>query len=209
MHNPPDTLFGVACLARGMGKRVVYDLHDIAPELFAAKFGGERVVRILKWLERRSALSADHVLTVNESLRTLASERDGVPAERITVVRNAPPRTMLGEARPGRDGELTDPRLVFVGSIESQDGGEVLPELVRMLRDHRGLTGVRLTVVGDGGARPDLEAQCAIVGVEDCVELHRTRAPRADRGPTRAGRHLHRAGALQRTQPPLFDGQGI
>jgi glycosyltransferase involved in cell wall biosynthesis len=171
LHNPPDTLFGVAYAARALRRRVVYDMHDIAPELFAAKFGDERVVRVLRWLERRSARSADRLLTVNQSLCDLANERDGVPPERITLVRNAPPSAMLAAATPARDGSLSDPRLVFVGSIESQDGVEILPELVRVLRDERGLPGVRLTIVGDGGARRKVEARCRERGVQDSVEL--------------------------------------
>jgi glycosyltransferase involved in cell wall biosynthesis len=171
LHNPPDTLFGVAYAARALRRRVVYDMHDIAPELFAAKFGDERVVRVLRWLERRSARSADRLLTVNESLCELANERDGVPRERITLVRNAPPSAMLAQATPPRDGSLADPRLVFVGNIESQDGVEILPELVRVLRDERGLLDVRLTIVGDGGARREVEARCRESGVEDSVEL--------------------------------------
>jgi glycosyltransferase involved in cell wall biosynthesis len=171
LHNPPDTLFGVAYAARALGRRVVYDMHDIAPELFAAKFGDERVERVLLWLERRSARSADRLLTVNESLCDLANERDGVPPDRIALVRNAPPSAMLAEATPARDGSLSDPRLVFVGSIESQDGVEILPELVRVLRDERGLPGVRLTIVGDGGARPNVEARCWASGVRDSVEF--------------------------------------
>jgi glycosyltransferase involved in cell wall biosynthesis len=171
LNNPPDTLFGVAYAARALRRRVVYDMHDVAPELFAAKFGDERVVRVLRWLERRSARSADRLLTVNESLCELASQRDAVPRERITLVRNAPPSAMLAEATPARDGSLADPRLVFVGNIESQDGVEILPELVRVLRDERGLSGVRLTIVGDGAGRGEVEARCRESGVQDSVEL--------------------------------------
>ena len=171
LHNPPDTLFGVAHVARALGRRVVYDLHDIAPELFEVKFGSGRMVHFLRWLERRSARSADLVVTVNESLRSFASNRDGVPTDRVAVVRNAPPRAMFTDAEPGRGGELNDPRLVFVGSIESQDGVDLLPELVRILRFDRGLEGVTLTIVGDGGARADVEQRCEAAGISDRVEF--------------------------------------
>src|SRR3954451_1678941 len=40
LHNPPDTLFPVAVVARLVGRRSVFDLHDLAPELFEEKFGG-------------------------------------------------------------------------------------------------------------------------------------------------------------------------
>ncbi len=169
LHNPPDTFFAAAYVARALGRRVVYDFHDTSPELFATKFGDGPIAGCLRWLERRSARSADHVLTVNQSLLELASARDGVSIDRITVVRNAPPEAMLGQARPARDGVLTDPRLVFAGTIESQDGVDLLPELVRLLRDERGLTGVTMTVVGDGSVRRDVEAGCRRAGVHGNV----------------------------------------
>jgi glycosyltransferase involved in cell wall biosynthesis len=171
LHNPPDTLFGVGYVARAMGRRVIYDMHDGAAELFAVKFGDGWLTRVLRWFERRSARAAHRVLTVNESLRDVAAERDGVRLERITIIPNAPPARMLAEATPARGGSLPDPRLVFVGNIESQDGVEILPELVRVLRDEHGLSRVRLTIVGDGAARSAVEARCHEAGVEDRVEM--------------------------------------
>jgi glycosyltransferase involved in cell wall biosynthesis len=169
LHNPPDTLFMIALLARRLGRRVVYDQHDISPELFEIKFGPSRIVRVLGWLERRTARSADHTLSVNESLRDLLRERNGLSAGRMSVVRNAPPATMLAAQRSPREGTLSDPRLVFLGSMESQDGVDDLPELVRLLRDEHGLAGVGLVVLGDGGRREAVQLACSAAGVAEHV----------------------------------------
>src|SRR5262249_39021480 len=91
LHNPPDTLFPAAFVARAFGREVVFDLHDLAPELFAEKFGGlPAVERVLRAFERWTARAASVVLATNESYRELAIERDGVKAERVVVVRNGP-----------------------------------------------------------------------------------------------------------------------
>ena len=47
LHNPPDVLFPIAFLARLLGREVVFDHHDLAPELAATKFGDSPAVRVL------------------------------------------------------------------------------------------------------------------------------------------------------------------
>jgi len=37
-HNPPDTFFLIAAFYRLFGKRFVYDHHDLAPEMYHARF---------------------------------------------------------------------------------------------------------------------------------------------------------------------------
>jgi glycosyltransferase involved in cell wall biosynthesis len=163
LHNPPDTLFAVGWVARRLGKRVVFDHHDIAPELFAEKFGTGRMVRILKLLEGLSYRVAHVALTVNGSIAAIAGMRGGLRPGDVFVVRNAPPRHMLTEARPGREGPLREPRLIFVGSMESQDGVDSLPRLLTLLRERHGLA-PRLTLVGDGGRRAELERAMVAAG---------------------------------------------
>jgi glycosyltransferase involved in cell wall biosynthesis len=50
---------------------------------------------------------------------------------------------------------------VFVGTLESQDGVFDLPDLLRAVDEELGSSGTRLTVVGDGTARPELERRLA------------------------------------------------
>lgn len=178
LHNPPDTLFPVAWVARALGRAVVFDLHDLAPELFAEKFGGaggrpgvgaRLVGRVLRACERRTARSASVVLATNASYRDVVVERDRVPAERVAVVRNGPlARTIV--AQPSlRDGALRDPHVLFLGSMESQDGVDELPALLAALRERHGLAGATLTCVGDGGRRLAVQAACRAAGLDGAV----------------------------------------
>lgn len=174
LHNPPDTLFPAAALARLLGRAVVFDLHDLAPELFAEKFGGagtggRLVVRALRACERRTARGASVVLATNASYRDVVVGRDGVPAERVAIVRNGPLAATIVAEPELRDGALADPRLLFLGSMESQDGVDELPALLAALRERHGLVGATLTCVGDGGRRAALEAACDAAGLDGAV----------------------------------------
>jgi glycosyltransferase involved in cell wall biosynthesis len=171
MHNPPDTLFGIAFIARAMGRKVVFDHHDLAPELFEAKFGPSRVVSLLRLFERLTFRSANLVLAANESHRDIAMTRGRVPGGRVTVVRNGPPLAALGVATDPRGGVLADPHLVFLGSMESQDGVDSLISLlVDLERDH-GIGGARLTFVGEGTRREPIAEAVAAAGLQDRVRF--------------------------------------
>jgi glycosyltransferase involved in cell wall biosynthesis len=162
LHNPPDTLFGLGFLARLLGRDVVFDHHDLAPELFEAKFGASPVGRVLRLFERLTFACAGLVVAANESHREVAMRRGGVADDRIAVVRNGPPPAAFEAACEGRDGALDDPHLLFLGSLESQDGVDELVPLLDLLAHRHGLAGARLTVVGDGSRRaPLIEAAAA------------------------------------------------
>jgi glycosyltransferase involved in cell wall biosynthesis len=198
LHNPPDTLFPIAWVARALGRAVVFDLHDLAPELFAEKFGGgtagaaatdadatrhaalppaptggglatRLVVRVLRACERRTARAASVVLATNASYREVIVDRDGVPAERVAVVRNGPLAATIVAQPSLREGALDDPRLLFLGSLESQDGVDELPALLHALHERCGLRGATLTCVGDGGRCGAVQAACRAAGLDNAV----------------------------------------
>jgi glycosyltransferase involved in cell wall biosynthesis len=157
LHNPPDTLFVIGLVARALRRRVVFDLHDLAPELFAAKFGSGPVERLLVGAQVAAMRTAHHVVTTNETQRDLALARGRKAPSAVSVVRNGPRRETLGVRHVPRPGALADPRLVYVGTLDVQDGVLELPELLGAPR----LAGAHLTVVGDGPARRQLEAALA------------------------------------------------
>lgn len=169
LHNPPDTLFPLALAARALGRRVVFDHHDLAPELFTAKFGASPLRRVLEWCERASVAVAHVVLAANESHREVALERDGGRTP-VVIVRNGPPRAQLAVASPPRGGELHAPALLFLGSMESQDGVDELPRLLVALRERHGLEPT-LTLVGDGSRRAPVAAALDRAGLAASVRF--------------------------------------
>jgi glycosyltransferase involved in cell wall biosynthesis len=152
LHNPPDLLFGVAGLTRVMDKAVIFDHHDLAPELFEQKFGSGLPAVVLRWCERMTMRVAHVVIAANESHRRVAIQRGHVDRERVVVVRNAPREDTIATAPRTREGVLRSPRLCYVGSLGSQDGVRILPKILERLC-RAGLEPV-LDLVGDG---PELE----------------------------------------------------
>lgn len=140
VHNPPDTLFLAAVLPKLGGVKLVFDHHDLAPELYEAKFQkSENLVhRVLLLLERWSCRSADRVVTANDSYRKNDLERNGVNDRSIVTVRNGPPLSHLADVAqdPVVRGRAS---LVFgyLGVIAQQDGVDhLLRALHHLMVDH-------------------------------------------------------------------------
>jgi glycosyltransferase involved in cell wall biosynthesis len=164
-NGPPDTLAAAGLAARLAGRAVVYDMHDSGPELFEAKFGSSIAAGALRAAQRAAIRCAHQVIVTNETQRELVVSRGPRSALDVTVVRNGPRLGEFPEPLAARAGELGAPRLVYVGTLDVQDGVLELPEILSA----PGLGTAHLTVVGTGAAREELEARCARAGVGDRV----------------------------------------
>jgi len=173
VHNPPDTFFLTAAFYKLFGKRFVYDHHDLAPEMYRARFkgGGTRVVyRALVLLERLSCRLADHVIATNESYKTVEMERGRVPAERITVVRNGPHLEVeqCTEPDPALQ-QRASTILGYVGVMGPQDGVDCLLRALYHLIYDLDRRDVFCVIVGKGSMLPELKALAEELHVEEYV----------------------------------------
>jgi glycosyltransferase involved in cell wall biosynthesis len=165
INGPPDTLALAGWAGRLLGARVVYDMHDSGPELFEAKFGSSVGLRALRAAQRAAIACADQVIVTNETQRDLAIARGRRASRDVTIVRNGPRAREFPTPAAGRTGELAAPKLVYVGTLDVQDGVLELPELLNT----PALAAARLTIVGDGAARAELLARCERAGVIERV----------------------------------------
>ena len=84
--NPPDLIFLAALPFKLMGKRFIYDQHDVSPELFVVKFGKKGLLyRALMMFERLSYRTADHVITANATFKDIAIRRTQVRPRAATI----------------------------------------------------------------------------------------------------------------------------
>ncbi len=138
-----------------------------------ARFGGLRLQALARWSERFVWRRADHVLPVTGVLADHLVAA-GVERARIEVIPNGidlddfpPPAT----PRPDSD-VLT---LGFVGFVRPWHG---LDGVVRAIASWHGSPRLALLVVGEGPARPGLEALAEELGIADRVQFTGL-APRA------------------------------
>ncbi len=170
--NPPDIIFIVAAPFKLLGKRFVFDHHDVAPELFIAKFGRDGVfVRLLKLFEWLTFKTADLVITANDTFRDIAIARGGKKPEDVVAVYSIPDKVRLRRIAPNPEivakGGLV---LGYVGIVGDQDGVDHLVRAVQHLKSNHQLPAFQTVVVGDGPALTSVKQLAADLGVaEDIV----------------------------------------
>jgi glycosyltransferase involved in cell wall biosynthesis len=169
IHNPPDTLFLAGAMFRLGGRRVVFDHHDLGPELVAVKFRRPALIAVARISERLTFAAATHVLAANESHATVARQRGHMEPGEVTVVRNGPPASWTRLPLTVRPGRLSPIRLTYVGAVAEQDGVVTMAEVLARLRDRTPPVPALLTVVGDGDGRPSLEAALRRLGLAESV----------------------------------------
>jgi glycosyltransferase involved in cell wall biosynthesis len=169
--NPPDLAFLVGGLLRFLGARVVFDQHDLSPEIYEAKFGRRGLIwRALLLCERASYRVAHVVITTNESMRRIAIERGGRRPEDVFVVRNGP---RLDRSR--RDGAMQSLRngrrylVCYMGIVAAQEGLDGLIRVVDDIVHVRGRTDVQFMIVGDGTGLAALKDETTFRGLSEYV----------------------------------------
>jgi glycosyltransferase involved in cell wall biosynthesis len=172
-HSPPDAIGLVAACYKLLGKRYVYDHHDLSPELYNARFrgsGNRHVYRVLVWLEKLSCRLADHVIATNESYKTVEMQRGHVPEERITIVRNGPDLNSVRPVDPSpalrRKGKTI---LSYAGVMGTQDGVDYMLRALQHLVYELGKTDLFCFLVGKGSAVPRLKPLTEQLGLSDYV----------------------------------------
>ena len=209
-HNPPDTLVLASALFKLAGKRIVFDHHDIAPEMYHARFEGRgnRVVhRALLLFERLSCRLADHVIATNESYRRIEIERDGVSPENVTVVRNGPNLDRLSPVEADAELRSRAGTLIgFAGVMGYQDGVDHLIRAIAHLVHDLGHTNCLCVLIGKGDAQEDCRRLANTLRVEDHVWFTGF-VPDSDLVVPQHLRHLRRPGSVQSVHRPVHDGQ--
>ena len=169
--NPPDLIFLAALPFKLMGKRFIYDQHDVSPELFVVKFGNKGFLyRALMFFERMSYAMADQVITANATFKDIAISRGGKTPSQVEVVYGVPDRKRIRrvEPEPGLHGGRKFV-LGYVGIINEQDGVDHLVRAVAHLVKVEGFRDFRAVVVGSGPALELVRALARSLEVEDFI----------------------------------------
>lgn len=175
-HNPPDLCVVIAAGYKLFGKRFVFDHHDLAPEMYRARFGSRAkrgVYASLVWFEKLSCQLADHVIATNHSYKTMEMERGGVPATRISIVRNGPELERLQPTEPHPDVAAYQSQgktvIGFVGEMGVQDGVEHLLHALHHLAHELQRTDWVAVLVGTGDTVPQLKALAQQLGLAEQI----------------------------------------
>jgi glycosyltransferase involved in cell wall biosynthesis len=172
LANPPDIFFPIAFFWRILGKKIVFDHHDLTPELFVTKFGERRLplLQFFYFAERMTFRAAHKVICTNESYREIALGRGRRRPEDVAVVRNAPDAARFRRLPPEPGLKQGAKYLVtFLGEIGEQDGVDVLVRALKRMRLRLGDGAVHCAILGGGPFFDRLIRYAADEGVADMM----------------------------------------
>jgi glycosyltransferase involved in cell wall biosynthesis len=171
--NPPDLLFLIALPFKIFsGAKIIYDVHDVWPEMFEAKFGARDIFYwFVRLAERLTYASADVVLATNRSVKLKALERGRKDNSDVFVVRTSPQfDTRSVKENPA----LKHGRkflAAYIGVMGNADGVNYLIDAAAHIVHQIGRKDVQFLLMGTGPEYANLVAQRDRLGLQEFVDL--------------------------------------
>jgi glycosyltransferase involved in cell wall biosynthesis len=157
--NPPDILFLVGAFYKLLGRRVIFDHHDLFPEMILSRHQGlaRRVLyRASRVLEFWTFRTADAVLSTNRSYRDVAVGRGRVREDDVFIVRNGPRAGEIVPLDPVPALKKGFPYMAcYAGIMGLEDGVLELMQVIRQIVGQRRRTDILFCLLGDGAARAE------------------------------------------------------
>ncbi len=169
--NPPDLIFLVAIFFRLLGKKFVFDHHDINPELYEAKFKRKDFLyRLMLRLERWTFKAANVSIATNQSYRHIAISRGKMRPEDVFVVRSGPDLKRLKIVQPKESLKCGRKYLVgYVGVMGKQEGIDYLLKAIQYIVYTLNRRDIHFGLVGGGTELTRLENLAESFEIEDYV----------------------------------------
>ncbi|MFP4393673.1 MAG: glycosyltransferase family 4 protein [Anaerolineales bacterium] len=184
VNTMPDFLVFATLIPRLLGARVMLQLYEPTPELWATRLGMTQeadiarapwprraLINMLARIQQASLRYTDAAFAVTRQLKDSFVAR-GADPDKITVVLNVPdarlfemetPETESG-ASPPSDGQFI---LICHGAIEERYGHDTMLQAVAQLRSL--IPGLQLRITGWGGYRDQFLAQIGALDLQGAV----------------------------------------
>jgi glycosyltransferase involved in cell wall biosynthesis len=170
--NPPDFLLALVWNLRRRGAALVFDHHDLVPELYLSRFGRgkDALYRGVVGLERLAFELADVVIATNESYRRIALTRGRKHPEDVYVVRSAPDLERFRQREPELGFKRGKAHLIsYLGVMGPQDG---VDHALRALADlHARRQDWHAIFMGAGDVLDDMRSLAKSLGLGGLVDF--------------------------------------
>ncbi len=169
--NPPDLIFLVAFPFKLLGRKFIFDHHDINPELYEAKFGRRGFFwKLLVLLEKLTFKAANVSIATNESYRQIAIERGGMKPNSVYVVRSGPDLSRFKRVPVNLAHKKGRKYMIgYVGVMGDQEGIDLLLASADHIIHTLGRQDIQFCLVGGGPSLEALKALSASLNLTDYV----------------------------------------
>jgi glycosyltransferase involved in cell wall biosynthesis len=168
IHTIPD--FEVFCglIAKITGAKIILDIHDLVPELYANKFEiieDSFIFKVLVALEKISTSFADHIIISNHIWENKLRLRDGLKRNSSTFINYVDPNIFYQRQRINRKVFTA----IYPGSLNFHQGLDIAIRAISLVRNQ--LDNFRFYVYGDGSQKKYLMELITKLNLDDIVFL--------------------------------------
>ncbi|MCP4710744.1 MAG: glycosyltransferase, partial [Planctomycetes bacterium] len=167
VHSIPDFEVFAALVPKLSGARVILDIHDIVPELYADKFGVSQksiLFKCLKLLEKVSIGFSDHVIIANDLWREVLLSRS-VKDDKCKVFLNYPDPNIFYR----RPRNLSNDKFIMIypGTLLHHQGLDIAIRALSLIANEA--PEAEFQIYGDGPHKPELIRMSQELGLADKV----------------------------------------
>ncbi|MBS1850158.1 MAG: glycosyltransferase family 4 protein [Acidobacteria bacterium] len=167
IHSIPDFIVFVALLPKLMGAKIILDIHDILPELYASKFHvSEQSLgfKIMLFLEKVSIDFSDHIIIANHIWQDRLLARS-LTSDRCTVMLNYPDRSAFyPQPRTRTTDEFV---MLYPGTLNKHQGLDVAIRAFALIKDQA--PQAMFWIHGEGRTQDALIQLVAQLGLQDRI----------------------------------------
>jgi glycosyltransferase involved in cell wall biosynthesis len=141
--------------------------------MYFSRFGKKGVsYKLLLLLERLTFLTADVVITTNETHKKVAIERGKFPKEKIFIVRSGPDYNLFEKFIANKKPTHKSKQIVsYLGIINPQDGVETLIKIAEYIIYTLNKRNVEFVIMGSGDAEQDLRNMVSQLNLKNYVKF--------------------------------------
>ncbi|MFX0134048.1 MAG: glycosyltransferase [Candidatus Hodarchaeota archaeon] len=177
VHNMPDFLVFSAIFPKLFGVKVILDIHDPFPELFATKYKSKNnglTIKLLNYEEKVSIKFADHLIATTDLIKSRLMQKD-LEAHKICTILNSPDSNLF---KPSFLQKNISPKqkknfiLLYAGMMAKRNGLENVVNSLPFLIDK--IPNIRYRVVGDGDYDyiDEIKKVAKSLEIQNFVEIH-------------------------------------
>ena len=172
VHSMPDFMVLAGLIPKLLGAKLVIDVHDMMPEVYASKFGvTERhpLIRFLAFQERISTRIADKVICVHKPHQDVLCRR-GALESKMTILPNLTD-PLIFRADPDVKPDTSCFRIVFHGTVAHRLGADLAVDAFAKIA--ASCPGARLEIYGSGDSADEVDEAIQRSGIADRIVFPR------------------------------------
>jgi glycosyltransferase involved in cell wall biosynthesis len=169
VHNVPDFLVFAAWYPKWTGTKLILDIHDIVPELFASKFktkANDLYFGFLKLVEKASTGFVDHVIVSNHLWHEKMISRSVSKEKSSVFLNHVDPAIFYRRPRSRSDGKYI---ILFPGSYQWHQGLDIAIRAFALMKDK--VPNAEFHIHGGGPMEAELVQLAKELGLNETVKF--------------------------------------